>query len=88
MRTTEQRQLGSGQSSTRDGHQSSSGAGRLAPGFFAPAEIAAYLGVSTYHVQELCRRGQLRHVKANRTIRIRLEWAEAYMAARERSPLE
>jgi excisionase family DNA binding protein len=55
--------------------------------YFAPSEIGTYMGVSTYHVQDLCRGGELRHVKVGRRIRIRLEWADAYMAAREREPL-
>lgn len=60
---------------------------RLPQGFYSPAEIAVYLGMSTYTVQDLCRRGELRHVKANRVIRIRREWADAYMAGHEREPL-
>jgi excisionase family DNA binding protein len=47
-----------------------------------------YAGLSTYTVQDLCRRGELRHVKAGRIIRIRREWADTYMAAREREPLQ
>src|SRR5690349_8710302 len=54
------------------------GGGRLPQGFFTPAEIAAYIGMSTYTVQDLCRRGELRHVKAGRSIRIRREWADQY----------
>lgn len=61
--------------------------GRLPQGFFTPAEIAAYIGMSTYTVQDLCRRGALRHVKAGRSIRIRREWADQYMATHEREPL-
>ena len=61
--------------------------GRLPQGFFTPAEIAAYIGMSTYTVQDLCRRGELRHVKAGRSIRIRREWADQYMATHEREPL-
>ena len=60
---------------------------RLLQGFFTPAEIAAYIGMSTYTVQDLCRRGELRHVKAGRSIRIRREWADQYMATYEREPL-
>ncbi|HEU4925605.1 MAG TPA: helix-turn-helix domain-containing protein [Vicinamibacterales bacterium] len=63
------------------------GGGRLPQGFFTPAEIAAYLRMSTYTVQDLCRRGELRHVKARRSIRIRREWADQYMATYEREPL-
>lgn len=63
------------------------GGGRLPRGFFTPAEIAAYIGMSTYTVQDLCRRGELRHVKAGRSIRIRREWADQYMATYEREPL-
>lgn len=63
------------------------GGGRLPRGFFTPAEIAAYIGMSTYTVQDLCRRGELRHVKAGRSIRIRREWADQYMATHEREPL-
>ena len=63
------------------------GGGRLPQGFFTPAEIAAYIGMSTYTVQDLCRRGELRHVKAGRFIRIRREWADQYMATYEREPL-
>jgi excisionase family DNA binding protein len=63
------------------------GGGRLQQGFFTPAEIAAYIGMSTYTVQDLCRRGELRHVKAGRSIRIRREWADQYMATHEREPL-
>ena len=63
------------------------GGGRLPQGFFTPAEIAEYIGMSTYTVQDLCRRGELRHVKAGRSIRIRREWADQYMAAHEREPL-
>jgi excisionase family DNA binding protein len=63
------------------------GGGRLPQGFFTPAEIAAYIGMSTYTVQDLCRRGELRHVKAGRSIRIRREWADQYMATYEREPL-
>ena len=63
------------------------GGGRLPQGFFTPAEIAGYIGMSTYTVQDLCRRGELRHVKAGRSIRIRREWADQYMATHEREPL-
>jgi excisionase family DNA binding protein len=63
------------------------GGGRLSRGFFTSAEIAAYIGMSTYTVQDLCRRGELRHVKAGRSIRIRREWADQYMAAHEHEPL-
>jgi len=63
------------------------GGGRLQQGFFTPAEIAAYIGMSTYTVQDLCRRGELRHVRAGRSIRIRREWADQYMAAHEHEPL-
>jgi excisionase family DNA binding protein len=63
------------------------GGGRLPQGFFTPAEIAEYIGMSAYTVQDLCRRGKLRHVKAGRSIRIRREWADQYMAAHEREPL-
>jgi len=63
------------------------GGTRLPQGFFTPAEIAVYIGMSTYTVQDLCRRGELRHVKAGRSIRIRREWADQYMAAREHEPL-
>lgn len=55
--------------------------------FFSPAEIAAYLGLSTYTVQDLCRRGDLRNVKVGRVIRIRKIWADDYMEARQREPL-
>jgi excisionase family DNA binding protein len=61
--------------------------GRLPQGFFTPAEIAEYIGMSTYTVQDLCRRGELRHVKVGRSIRIRREWADQYMATHEREPL-
>jgi excisionase family DNA binding protein len=60
---------------------------RMPQGFYTPEDIAAYMGMSTYTVQDLCRRGELRHVKAGRSIRIRREWADAFMAAREREPL-
>ena len=63
------------------------GGGRLPQGFFTPAEIAGYIGMSTYTVQDLFRRGELRHVKAGRSIRIRREWADQYMTTREREPL-
>lgn len=61
---------------------------RLAQDYFAPAEIAAYMGLSVYTVQDLCRRGLLRHSKLGRSIRIRRQWADAYMAARVREPLQ
>ncbi len=61
---------------------------RLPQGFYTPAEIAAYLGFSTYTIQDLCRRGELRHVKAGRAIRIRREWADVYMGRLEREPLQ
>src|SRR4051794_19221428 len=64
-----------------------SGGRRLPRGFFTPAEIAVYIGMSTYTVQDLCRRGELRHVKAGRSIRIRREWADQYMSTHERQPL-
>jgi excisionase family DNA binding protein len=61
---------------------------KLPQGFFTPAEIAEYLGFSTYTVQDLCRRGSLRHVKSGRSIRIRKQWADDYMASLEREPLQ
>ena len=60
---------------------------KLAREFFTPADIADYLGLATYTVQELCRRGELHHVKVGRAIRIRKAWADDYMTAREREPL-
>jgi excisionase family DNA binding protein len=60
---------------------------RLSQGFFTPAEMAQYLGFSTYTVQDLCRRGELRHIKAGRAIRIPREWADAYMGRFEREQL-
>jgi excisionase family DNA binding protein len=51
--------------------RSSGAAARLPQGFYSPAEIAVYVGMSTYAIQELCRRGELRHVKVGRAIRIR-----------------
>jgi excisionase family DNA binding protein len=62
-------------------------AARLPQGFYSPAEIATYTGMRTYTIQDLCRRGELRHVKVGRSIRIRREWADHFMAAREREPL-
>jgi excisionase family DNA binding protein len=60
---------------------------KLAREFFAPAEIADYLGLSAYTIQDLCRRGVLHHVKLGRSIRIKKQWADAYMASQERKPL-
>ena len=54
--------------------------------FFSPKEIALWLGVSTYTVCDLCRRGLLQHARVGRRIRIKLEWAEAYMMASARVP--
>ena len=70
------------------GRRSGASSGRLSQGFFTPAEIAVYMGMATYTVQELCRRGELRHVKVGRSIRIRREWADQFMADREREPLQ
>ena len=83
MKSVEGQPIESGRSVAR----TRQGKPRLAQQYVAPAEISAYMGVSTYHVQDLCRGGELRHVKVGRRIRIRLEWADAYMAAREREPL-
>ena len=62
--------------------------GRLPREYFTPEEIGTYCGLSTYTIQELCRRGALHHVKFGRSIRIRKRWADAYMASLERKPLE
>jgi excisionase family DNA binding protein len=62
--------------------------GPLPREYFTPAEVAQYLGFSTNTVQDLCRRGELRHVKMGRSIRIRKAWADAYMAMLEREPLQ
>jgi excisionase family DNA binding protein len=70
------------------GARGRSHAPRLAQEFFTPAEIAQYLGLSTYTVQDLCRRGELHHVKVGRAIRIRKQWADDYMTEREREPLK
>jgi excisionase family DNA binding protein len=64
-----------------------SAAARLSQEFFSPAAIADYLGMSTYTVQDLCRRGELHHVKVGRAIRIRKAWADDYMTAHQREPL-
>jgi excisionase family DNA binding protein len=54
--------------------------------FFSPKEIAQWLGISAYTVCELCRHGLLQHARVGRRIRIKLEWAEAYMMASAREP--
>jgi excisionase family DNA binding protein len=54
--------------------------------FFSPDEIAQCLGIAAYTVCELCRRGLLRHARVGRRIRIKREWAEAYMMASMREP--
>jgi excisionase family DNA binding protein len=53
--------------------------------FFTPKEIATYLGLSTYTVQQLCREGRLQHTrfKGNK-IRIKKEWADQFMRSGER----
>lgn len=61
---------------------------RLAREYYTAEEIGAYMGLSTYTVQHLCRRGHLRHVKIGRSIRIRKQWADTYLEAREREPLQ
>ena len=70
-----------------EGRRGGASSGRLVQGFFTPAEIGIYLGMCTYHVQDLCRRGAMRHVKNGRQVRIRKEWADRFMADREREPL-
>ena len=55
--------------------------------FFSPEEIARLLGIAPYTVRELCRRGKMRHARVGRRIRIKRQWAEEYMSAREREPL-
>lgn len=54
--------------------------------YFDPEEIARLLGIAAYTVRELCRRGKMQHVRVGRRIRIRREWAEAYMMASAREP--
>lgn len=63
-------------------------AGRLPRDYFTPAEIGVYTGFSTYTIQELCRRGVVRHVRLGRSIRIRKPWADAFMATQEREPMD
>jgi excisionase family DNA binding protein len=46
--------------------------------YFSPEDIACLLGIATYTVRELVRRGRIRHVRAGRMIRIKREWAEDY----------
>ena len=60
----------------------------VAQDYFTPAEIGRFLGLSTYTIQEVCRRGEMRHVRFGRLIRIRRQWADQFMAARERQPLQ
>jgi excisionase family DNA binding protein len=54
--------------------------------FFSPEEIAQWLGISTYTVCDLCRRGKMQHAHVGRRIRIKRQWAEAYMMASARGP--
>jgi excisionase family DNA binding protein len=54
--------------------------------FFTPEEIAQCLGISTYTVCELCRRGKIRHARVGRRIRIKRQWAEEYMMMSMRDP--
>ena len=62
--------------------------GGVAQDYFTPAEIGRFLGLSTYTIQEVCRRGEMRHVRFGRLIRIRRQWADQFMATRERQPLQ
>ena len=54
--------------------------------FYSPKDTAQWLGIPTYTVCELCRRGLLQHARVGRQIRIKREWAEAYIMASARVP--
>ena len=48
---------------------------------FNREEAAEYMGVCPTTVTNLCRRGELRHVKFARSIRIRKEWCIEFLEA-------
>jgi excisionase family DNA binding protein len=54
--------------------------------FFSPEDIACFMGIATYTVRELVRKGKLRHVRMGRMIRIKKEWADEYLSALTREP--
>ena len=55
--------------------------------FYSAEDIAAYLGIATYTVRELCRSGRLKHVRLGRVIRIRKDWVDVFAESKTREPL-
>jgi len=49
---------------------------------FNQDQAAEYLGVCPDTVTGLCKRGELRHVKIGRALRIRKEWCVAFLESR------
>ena len=46
------------------------------------AEVAEHLGVGAWRIYQLCEDGELRHVRTNNSIRVRLKDLEEFIAAR------
>lgn len=61
---------------------------RVARPWITVKEAAAYLGVGVDKIYEACASGRLKHVKlGHSTIRLRLEWVDAWAETCIRQPL-